>query len=67
MNSMSKAERQAAREKILKALRAGNTRQDAHTYAGVSMTSFYRWLRDDEEFEATPGDLNIAITAPFLI
>ena len=48
---MRERERVAAQERILKAIRAGNTRTDSYTHAGISMATFYRWLRDDPEWE----------------
>lgn len=38
--------RQVKREKILAALKAGNTRRAAAAYAGVHWETFYRWLED---------------------
>lgn len=37
-------------EKVLQALRGGNTRRDAIVYAEIGVVTFYRWLQDDETF-----------------
>lgn len=38
--------RQIKQEKILQALKAGNTRRAAAAFAGVSHETFYNWLED---------------------
>ena len=35
-------------EQILNALRAGNSRTASYEYVGVSLASFYNWLKDEE-------------------
>lgn len=42
--------RRAKMDKIITALKAGNTRTDAYHYAGISGTVFYDWMKVDPEF-----------------
>jgi hypothetical protein len=42
--------RKVSREKILQALKAGNTRRAAAGYAGIHWDTFYAWLADDPTF-----------------
>lgn len=49
-NERMEIRREEKRKLILTALRAGNTRRDSHTYAGVSPSRFADWINRDPEF-----------------
>lgn len=42
--------RKASQEKIIQALKAGNTRKAAAAYAGIHKQTFYNWLEEDSTF-----------------
>jgi len=59
--------RQAKREKIIQALKAGNTRRASAAYAGVNPDTFYDWLNDptfsDAVYEAESNPEVICATS----
>jgi hypothetical protein len=48
--------REAKRAKILQALKAGNTRKAAYTYAGVPERTFFGWLEEDSSFQQSVAE-----------
>lgn len=44
--------RQAKREMVLQALRAGNTRRASASYAGIEQSTLWRWTSEDADFRS---------------
>lgn len=52
MPQQGEGHRQAEREMVLQALRAGNTRRASAGYAGIEWSTLWRWTQEDATFRS---------------